>query len=167
MSCLCLLQNVLFEPHALLHILLSYMDQIISFKRHFTFHSDYQWPDKSCGLVSTRPSRYFEPSFHISFYLFAFNPVCIPTVDTIHLEVRVLSHPILFPFPFLLVCTLRHLGKGKLFARFLGLCLKQSSMNIHGAKTSVLKEKQTIVPLNPCCLLWESRSEKQQSGWRT
>lgn len=31
----------------------------ISFKRHFTFHSDYWWLDNNCGLVCARPSRFF------------------------------------------------------------------------------------------------------------
>lgn len=40
-------------------------------------------------------------------------------------------------------------------------------MNIHKAKISVPKEKYTVVLLALGCLLWELRSEKQQSGWRT
>lgn len=55
-----------------------------------------------------------------------FSPVGIPTVYALHLELRVLSHPILFPFPFLLVYTLRHLGKGKFFARFLGFAWRKA-----------------------------------------
>ena len=38
---ICHLTSVLFEHYPLLYVFFSYMDKIISFKRDFTFHSDY------------------------------------------------------------------------------------------------------------------------------
>lgn len=59
MFLLCLLQNVLFESHSLFCTRISYMNKIVSFKRHFAFHSDYQWLVDICGLICARASRLF------------------------------------------------------------------------------------------------------------
>lgn len=53
------------------------------------------------------------------FICLPFNPVGIPAVYVLYLELSVLAHPILFPFPFLLVSTLRHLGKRKILCQIL------------------------------------------------
>jgi hypothetical protein len=73
------------------------------------------------------------------------NPIGTATVDFLLLLLRVLSHRILFQFPSL--GCMFHIGKGAFFVRFLGLCLRQRSMNTHEAKTTVWKEKQTTILL--------------------
>lgn len=141
MALLCLLKNVLFEHHLLLCILISYMDKIMNFKRYFTFHNvPILVVTSGLMVIVVWPSRFFWVIFWIfSFICLPFNPVGIPAVYILHLELGVLSHGILFPFPFLLVCTLRYVGKEKFLVRFSGLCLRQSSMNTHKAETTVLK----------------------------
>lgn len=118
----------------------------MNFKRHFTFRNVHIVVVTNGLVVVVVCAQDHEDALESSFKYFpflclSFNPVGIPTVYILHLELRVLSHPILFLFPFLLVYTLRHFGKGKFFARFLGLCLRQSSMNTHEAETTVLKGK--------------------------
>ena len=109
---------MLFEQRPLLCMLISDMDKIINFEGRSIFHivqilvvahGSVGIVVCLCGTIKILLSHLL--NIFLFFICLPFNPVGIPTVYVLDLELRVLSCPILFPLFFLLVCTRHTEGK--------------------------------------------------------